>query len=53
MCLPVAGVLDEPYSQLIPLSRVAVQAVSLHRLEPRLSHVAWRAGMASPLSGLS
>ncbi len=24
--LPVAGVLDEPYSQLIPHSRVAVQA---------------------------
>ncbi len=30
----VAGVLDEPYSQLNPLSGVAVQPASLPRLEP-------------------
>jgi hypothetical protein len=52
---PGAGVLDEPYSQLSPLSGVAAQARQSigHRLEPCLSYVAWRAGMATPLSGLS
>jgi hypothetical protein len=48
--ISVAGVLDEPFSQLTPLSRVAVQALGLqstvHRLEPCPSYVAWRAGMA-------
>jgi hypothetical protein len=42
---PVAGVLDEPWSQLAPLS--------LHTLKPCPSYVAWRAGMATPLSGFS
>jgi hypothetical protein len=37
---PVAGVLDEPYSPLTPLSEVDVQAASLHRLEPCPSYVA-------------
>jgi hypothetical protein len=51
----VAGVLDEPYSQLSPLSGVAVEArqSTVHTLEPCPSYVAWRAGMATPLSGLS
>ena len=46
----VAGVLDKPHSQLIPLSGVAVQArqspvyIGLNRCP---SHVAWRAGMAA------
>ncbi len=31
---PVAGVLNEPYSKLTPLSGVAVQAACIHRLEP-------------------
>jgi hypothetical protein len=47
------GVLDEPYSQLIPLSRVAVQARRLHSLEQCLSCVSWQAGMATLLSWLS
>jgi hypothetical protein len=46
----VAGVLDEPYSQLVPLSGVDVQASQFTRLEPCPSYVAWRAGMATPLS---
>ncbi len=37
----MAGVLDEPYSELIPLSGVSIQALSLHRLEPCPSYVAW------------
>jgi len=45
------GVIDEPFSQLTPLSGVAVQArQSIHRLEPCLSYVTWRAGMVTPLS---
>jgi hypothetical protein len=41
----VAGVLDEPYSQLTPLSGVAVQpADSLHRLEPCPSYLCSLAG---------
>ncbi len=43
----LAEVLDELYSQLAPLSGVAV-----HRPGPCPSYVAWRAGMATPLSGL-
>ncbi len=46
---PVAGVLDEPYSQLIPLSGVAGLAPPVYSL----SYVAWRARKATPLSGLS
>ncbi len=56
---PVAGVLDKPYSQLTPLSRVAVQAhqstvhtVGWNRFHPTVLYVAWRAGMATPLSWL-
>ena len=50
----LAGVLDEPFSQLTSLSGVAVQArQSSGRLEPCPSYVAWRAGMATQLSGLS
>jgi hypothetical protein len=45
------GVLDEPCSQLSPLSGVAVQA-GQSRLEPCPSYVAWRAGMGTPLNGL-
>jgi hypothetical protein len=47
----VAGVLDEPYSQLTPLSGVAVQARQTTKAGTvsRLSYVAWRAGMATPL----
>jgi hypothetical protein len=45
------GVLDEPYNQLTPLSGVAV--ASLHRLETCPSYVAWRGGVAAPLSGLA
>jgi hypothetical protein len=44
--LPVTGVLDEPYSQL-------TLPPSLHRLKPCPSYEAWRAGVATPLSGLS
>jgi hypothetical protein len=52
--ISVAGVLDESYSQLTPLSGVAVQArASLHRLKPFPAFVAWWAGMATPLSWLS
>ncbi len=39
---PLAGVLDEPYSQLTLLSRLAVQAyrpASLHRVEPKTFHI--------------
>jgi hypothetical protein len=50
---PMAGVLDEPYSQLTLLSGVAGKAASLQRLEPCPSYVAWRVGMATPLSELS
>jgi hypothetical protein len=51
----MAGVLDEPHSQLTPLSGVAVQArqSTYSRLEPCPSYVAWRAGMATQLSELS
>jgi hypothetical protein len=45
--------LDEPYSQLTPLSGVAVQARQATWLEPCPSFVAWRAGMAAKLSWLS
>jgi hypothetical protein len=53
--LLVVGVLDEPYSQQTPFSGEAVQArqSTVHRLEPCPVYVAWRAGMATPLSGLS
>ncbi len=52
---PVAGLLVEPYRQLSPLSGVAVQArqSNVHRPKTCPSYVAWRAGMASPLSWLS
>jgi hypothetical protein len=43
----MAEVLDEPCSQLTPLSGVPVQARRLHRLERCPSSVAWRAGMAT------
>jgi hypothetical protein len=46
---PVAGVLDEPYSQQSCLYR----PTSLYRLKLCPSYVAWRAGMATQLSGLS
>jgi hypothetical protein len=46
----VAGVLDEPFSQLIPLSGVAVQANT--ETEPCPSYAAWQADMATPLSWL-
>jgi hypothetical protein len=54
----VTGVLDEPYSQLTPLSGVAVEArqsMYLNRVQWTLSIlcIAWRAGMATLLSGLS
>jgi hypothetical protein len=51
----VAGVLDEPYSPLTPLSGVELpyRPASLHRLEPCPSYVAWRAGVDTPLSWLS
>ncbi len=53
----MAGVLDETFSQLTPLSGVAVQRryrpACLHRLKPCPSCVAWRAGMATPLCWLS
>ncbi len=43
---PIAGVLDESYSQLTPLSEVAVQArQSIRRLEPCTFYAAWEAGM--------
>jgi hypothetical protein len=48
--LSVTGVLDEPYSQLSPLSGVAIQARQSTRLEPCPSYAAWRAGMATQLS---
>jgi hypothetical protein len=40
--VPVAGVLDEPYSQLTPLSGVAVQARQAGTVSCP-SYVAWRA----------
>jgi hypothetical protein len=46
---PMAGVLDESYSRISPLSGVAYKPPSLHRLETCPSYVAWRAGMAIPL----
>ncbi len=51
----VAGVRNEPYSQLTPLSEVAIQARQSTRLElePCPSFVAWRTGMDTPLSWLS
>jgi hypothetical protein len=50
----VAGVLDESYCQLTPLSGVGVQRPAcLHRLAPCQFYEAWRAGMATQLSGLS
>ena len=51
----MAGVLDEPYSQLSPLSGVAVQARQSTKAGAVsiLQYVAWRAGMTTPLSGLS
>ncbi len=42
---PVAGVLDESYSQLTPLSGVAIQACHSTRLVSCPSYVAWGAGM--------
>jgi hypothetical protein len=52
--LSCGSVLDEPYSKLIPLSGVAVQArqSTVQRLEQCSSYVAWRAAMTTPLSGL-
>ncbi len=49
---PMAGVLDDPHSKLIPLSGVAVQyrPACLPRLEPCPSYVAWRTGMATQMS---
>jgi hypothetical protein len=47
-CPSVAGVLDEPFSQLIPLSGVAVQA--RQSIEAG-TFVAWRAGMPLLISG--
>jgi hypothetical protein len=50
----VAGVSDEPYCQLIPLSEVAVQARhSIGWNSAHFTYVAWWVGMATPLSGLS
>ncbi len=52
---PELGVLDEPLSQLSPLSGVTVQAavyIIWNRVHPTV-YVAWRAGTAAPLSGLS
>ncbi len=48
----MAGDLAEPFSQLSPLSGVALYmpASLLHWMEPCAS---WRTGMATPLSGLS
>ncbi len=50
----VAGVLDEPYSQLTPLSGVAVQARESTQAATVsiLQYVAWRAGKAIQLCGL-
>jgi hypothetical protein len=48
---PVAGVLDEPYSQLTQLSGVKpYRPASLHRQKLCPSYVAWRAGITTPLS---
>ncbi len=46
----VAGVLDEPFSQLSPLNWVAVQARQSTMLGPCPFYVAWRAGLATWLS---
>jgi hypothetical protein len=48
----VAEVLDEPYSQLNPLSGVAVQGRQYTKAGT-VSVVAWRAGMATQLNELS
>ncbi len=51
--IPVAGVSGEPFSQLTPLSGVAelhTVHVGWNRVHP--SYVAWKAGMATPLSWL-
>ncbi len=52
---PDVGVLNEHLSQLSQLSGVAVQArqCTYAGTVSRPSYVAWRAGMATPLSGLS
>jgi hypothetical protein len=51
-CPSVAGVLDEPFSQLIPLSGVAVQARHSGRQSIEAgTFVAWRAGMQLLISG--
>jgi hypothetical protein len=47
---PVAGVLDEPFSQLTPLSPPAY--IGWNRVH-LLCSLAWRAGTATPLSELS
>jgi hypothetical protein len=52
--ITVSGVLDELYSQLIPLSRVAVQArQSTEAGTVSILSSLWRAGMATPLRWLS
>jgi hypothetical protein len=48
-----AGVLDEPYSQLTPLSGVAGHRPLVCICVRCPSYVAWRSGMATQLSGLS
>jgi hypothetical protein len=53
----VAEVLDEPYSQLTPLSGIAIPArqsiyISWNRVQYP-SYIAYRAGMATLLSGVS
>ncbi len=51
---PVARVLDEPYSQLSPLSGGTGPPVDIGWNCVRCpSYVAWQAGMATPLSWLS
>jgi hypothetical protein len=51
--ITVAGVLDEPYSQLSQLSRVAVQArQSTEAGTVSILCSLWRAGVATPLSWL-
>jgi hypothetical protein len=52
LVLNSGGSFRRPFSQLIPLSRVAVQArrASLQQLEPCPSYVAWRTGLATLLS---
>jgi hypothetical protein len=47
---PGLGALHEPYSQLSPLSGVAVPGRRICWPEPCPAHVAWRAGTATPLS---